>query len=46
MSGRPSPTRAEVLRGFSSLPDGGSALVAFQRGDDHHVTVIEKRLRK
>ena len=44
MSGRPSPTRAEILRAFSSLPDGGSALVAFTRGDDHHVTVIQKRL--
>ena len=42
MSGRPSPTRAEMLRAFASLPDGGSMLVAFTRGDGHHVTVIRK----
>ena len=42
MSGRSIPTRADVLRSFSSLPDGGSALVAFTRGDEHHVTVIQK----
>lgn len=45
VSGQTSPTRAQLLSAFSSLPDGGSALVAFRRGDDHHVTVIEKRLR-
>jgi hypothetical protein len=45
MSGRPSPTRADMVRAFASLPDGGSALVAFTRGDGHHVTVIQKRLR-
>jgi len=44
VSGRPSPTRADVLRAFSSLPDGGSAVVSFTRGEDHHVAVIQKRL--
>ena len=42
ISGLPSPTRAQILRAFSSLPDGGSAPVAFTRGDDRHVTVIRK----
>jgi hypothetical protein len=42
VSGRPSPTRADVQRAFASLPDGGSSLVALTRGTDHHVTVVQK----
>jgi S1-C subfamily serine protease len=42
VSGRPSPTRADVLRAFAALPDGGSSLVALTRGAAHHVTVVQK----
>lgn len=40
--GQISPTPAQVMRAFSSLPEGGSLLVAVTRGNEHRVAVIEK----
>lgn len=40
--GRMSPTPAEVMRAFTSLPEGGSLVVAIARGTEHRVFVIEK----
>ena len=41
-AGRPSPTPAEVVRAFTSLPEGGFLVVAITRGTEHRVIVIEK----
>jgi PDZ domain len=40
--GQPSPTPAQVMRAWASLPAGGSLLVAVTRGSDHSVVAIEK----
>ena len=40
--GRPSPTPAEVMRAFTSLPERGSLMIAIARGTEHRVIVIEK----
>ena len=40
--GQPSPTPAQVTRAFTSLPEGGSLLVAIASGSEHRVVVIEK----
>jgi S1-C subfamily serine protease len=40
--GQPSPTPAEVMRVFTSLPDGGSLVVAITRGTEQRVVVIDK----
>ena len=40
--GQPSPTPAQLTRLFSSLPQGGSLLVAVARGSEHRVMAIEK----
>jgi hypothetical protein len=37
-----SPTPAQMMRAFASLPPGESLLVALTRGSGHHVVVIEK----
>jgi hypothetical protein len=40
--GQPSPTPAQLMRAFTSLPDGGSLLIAITRESEHRVVVIEK----
>ena len=40
--GQPSPTPAQVMRAFASLPEGGALLVAIASGSDSRVVVIEK----
>lgn len=42
VGGQTSPTPAQVMRAFTSLPEGGSLLVAVTRGNAHRVVVIEK----
>jgi hypothetical protein len=42
VGGQPSPTPAQVLQAFTSLPEGGSLLVAIASGSEHRVVVIEK----
>jgi hypothetical protein len=36
------PTPAQITRAFAALPDGGRLLVAFTRGNEHRVVVLEK----
>ena len=40
--GQPSPTNAQLLRAFTSLPDDGVLLLAITRGREHRVIAIEK----
>ncbi len=42
VGGRPSPTPAQVMAAFASLPKHGSLLAAIARGNEHRVVVIEK----
>jgi hypothetical protein len=40
--GQQSPTPAQVMRAFASLPEEGALLIAIANGNDHRVAVIEK----
>jgi hypothetical protein len=42
VGGRPSPTPAQVMSAFASLPKHGSLLVAIASGNEHRVVVIQK----
>lgn len=38
----PAPTPAQVMRSFTSVPEGQRVMIAVTRGDAHHVTTLER----